>query len=179
MPAWLGILMVAALLAVGLWWRPVGEGLPTTPDREAAPRYVVEGAHWQRFDADGAPSIIARAHVLRAYADERLELGALTVEQLGQSDAWRLQAPSGSVPPGGERLRLDAPVSAEAGTGDSALALVAGPVWIDRMSRTLQSDAPVTVTAPQRHARALGWSADWEARRLTLRDHVEVTYALR
>lgn len=177
MPAWLGIGLLAALLALVLWWRP-GDDLQLQEDPGASqPRYAIEGARWRQFDDQGQPLIEAEAHVMRLYRDERLELGAVTVRQLGDTDTWQLRAPGGLLPAGGRQLRLDAPVSADAQLGDELLGLVSGPVWIDRARQELNSDAPVTVTAPNRRAQALGWSADWAARRLVLRDHVEVTHA--
>ncbi len=177
MPAWLGVSLLAALLALILWWRPGGDALLDNAESAMQPRYAIDGARWVQYDEQGHPLMRAEAHVMRLYRDERLELGAVTVRQLGGEDHWRLRAPGGLLPAGGRQLRLDAPVTADARLGSETLGMVSGPVWIDRARKELNSDAPVTLTAPNRRAQALGWSADWGARKLMLRDHVEVTHA--
>lgn len=175
MPLWpfLVALVAVVIIAVGEW-----PGRDTPEEADAGPpppQYLAQGAVWQRHDAQGALDLRARASDLRGYQGGRMELDGILLERLGSEQRWQLQSPHGEIPPGAERLRLQGPVLGTVLRGDDApLALDAGVIWVDRRSRELGSAEPLRLESPDRYARAEGFSADWQASRITLIGNVEV-----
>lgn len=179
MPLWplLLALIAVALYAVGRW--PGGAPPSAAEAGPTPPQYQAEGAVWQRFSATGDLELRARAQTLRGYPGGRMELDSILLERLGSEQRWQLQSPQGEVPPGAERLFLSAPVLGTVLRGNEPpLALDAGLLWVDRGLRELGSEAPLRLESPDRHARADGFNADWEARRITLLGNVEVRHEI-
>ena len=177
MPLWPPLLVLVAVMVaiVGIW-----PGGASQDDPEAAPpppQYLAQGTVWQRYTVDGSLDLRARASDLRGYSGGRIELDDILLERLGSEQRWQLQSPHGEIPPGAERLRLQGPVLGTGLRGAQApLALDAGVIWVDRGARELTSDEPVRLESPERYARAEGFTADWQASRITLRGNVEIRH---
>jgi LPS export ABC transporter protein LptC len=177
MPLWPLLLALVAVIvyAVSDW---LGGAPPDAADvGPPPPQYLAQGTVWQRFDAQGALDLRARASDLRGYQGGRIELDGILLERLGSEQRWQLQSPHGDIPPGAERLRLQGPVLGTVLRGDAApLALDAGVIWVDRRRRELSSEEPLRLESPDRYARAEGFTADWQASRITLIGNVEVQH---
>lgn len=172
---------LALMVAVGFWLSRAHEA--AAPDAAeahgpATPRYALTGATWLKLDSKGQPQFRAQAAQIDFYDDHSAQLQMLSVDALGGLDSpWRLNAPSGYIPPQQKRLRLDGPITGEGRIGDNEWAqLEAEQLWVDQTLRELSSDRPVSLVSPRRQAKAHGLRADFSAKRIELRGNVEARY---
>lgn len=178
--AWL--LPLALVVALGFWIarQPEAPGSASAGAPPAAmPRYALTGVNWLRLDSKGQPQFRAQAAQIDFYDDDSARLQTLSLDALGGLDSpWRFNSPSGFVPPGQKRLRLDGPV---AGTGKLAngdtVHLNAAQLWVDSAKREISSETAVQIDAPRRQAQAQGLRADFGGKRVELRGKVQATYA--
>ncbi len=175
------LMPLALIVALGFWLshRPSVSTEIAKTEEPATPRYALTGATWIKLDGKGQPQFRAQAAQIDFYDDDSARLQTLNVDALGGLDsAWRLNAPSGYLPPQQERLRLDGPITGEGRVGDNEWAqLDAEQLWVDQDRRELSSDRPVSLTSPRKQAKARGLRADFGGKRIELRGNVEARYA--
>lgn len=141
------------------------------------PRYSVTGAEWVRLDAGGNPEMRARAAVIEYFADDSARLKDLTLDSLGGSTSpWKMQSPTGRVPPHERRVLLEGEVLADGIYGDEPVSFKTRELWVDLLRRELLTDARVVLDSQFRRASARGLRADFAGTTVQLLNDVEVEY---
>lgn len=175
---------LALLAAIGLFaWLRDPAPMPTGPTIGAhEPRYVLRGAQWRSYDAQGALRFEGSASLIDFFDDESARMQDFEIRVPGRQDQpWVARAPAGEVPPGGgERLRLTGGVEGHGAWPDGqTLKFSTESLWVDPGSRSLETDTPVSVKSPGREGRASGMQVDGVAQRVNLLGEVEIRYVAR
>jgi LPS export ABC transporter protein LptC len=141
------------------------------------PRYQLEGVEWTRLDAQGKPLIHATAATARYYDDRSAQFETLQVQRLGESGPWNLQSPSGRMPAGESRIRLDKPVEmvGQMKSGET-VRVDTDSLWVDLERKEIATEDRVRLSGNNRAARARGLRADWTGTQVKLLNEVEVDY---
>ncbi|SFF61333.1 LPS export ABC transporter protein LptC [Fontimonas thermophila] len=154
---------------------PVPEPMTDAVER---PRYRLEGAHWRRYDAHGAPVLEATVESIDYFDDTSMELTGIELMTRGNTGGWQLRAPLGSVPASASRMLLHPQVEITgAPAKQPALRIQTDSLWADWQARTLSTTDPVSATAPDRTIEAVGLQADWDARRLRFLHAIKAHHA--
>ena len=169
--------LLAGLAALTMLRGFQAQGTPVAADGSSPPRYQLEGVEWTRLDAQGKPLIHATAATARYYDDRSAQFETLQVQRLGESGPWNLQSPSGNMPAGEQRIRLDKPVAMTGKMKSGETVRVdTDSLWVDLEHKEIATEDYVRLTGTNRAARARGMRADWSGTQVKLLNDVEVEY---
>lgn len=149
---------------------------------EEQPRYVLRGAQWRSFDAQGALSHEGQAANIEYFDDESARMHEFEVSLLAARGApWTARAPEAYAPPGSrDRLQLRGGVEGAGRWPDGdALTFRTPELWVDAQRESLETAAEVEVDSPTRRATARGLKVDGSQQRLALLHEVEMHYVPR
>lgn len=173
--------LLAIALAAMLWslLRLDQEGFVPGPAADKPPRYQIDSATLDRFDADGARVIHGTATHLEYFDDESArarDLDATTYS--GEQTGWNVTAPSALLPAKSKRFLLQGDVVARGRWPDSGLPVTvrSTEVWVDPQAHVLSTAENVAVDSDGRSGTATGLEADWVARRFQLLNNVKMRY---
>lgn len=172
------LVALAGLAIVGL--REDRAPVATAESSIAEPRYVLRGAQWRSFDAQGALRFEGRASSIDYFDDESAQMRDFDVRVLGQGGTpWTAAAPEAFAPPGSrDRMQLRGGVEGHGRWPDGeALTFRTPELWVDSQAETLQTDAPVEVESPSRRGSAVGLAVSGPDQRMALLKNVEMRYA--
>jgi LPS export ABC transporter protein LptC len=173
------LLVGAAVLAAWLQWQgqaPVVKPVAAVTAVTAEDRYVIEGAHWTRFDESGQLAFTADVGRAVYRIDESIDLTNIHVQGIG---VWQLSAPTGHAEAGSKALVLKDPVTGSGrwpDTGEVAK-LSAESVVVDYGQRTVRSRFLLSLSGASRSLSSVGFSAPFDGQTLQLSKNVKITYA--
>lgn len=171
------VLLVAGLIILSF-------GTPREPKTAAVagqepPRYTVQKARWQRFDAQGKPMFEATAESIDYFDDESADLHTLDLTALAGGDGppWRAAAPVGHSPPGEHRVQLTGGVTGQGHWPDGeALTFKTPDLWLDPEGKRLDTASQVTIESANRNAEATGLRVDGDKAVIHLLKDVRISY---
>lgn len=179
--AWLPFiaLIIAAAYIVSHSMKRDDQRSATAADSgERVPAYIANQAVWVRYGSDGNPLVRVHAERIDYYDDRSATLTTVVMDRLGGTKGhWHLEAPTGTVPAGEQRMLLQPEVAIRGEPrADLPTTIDGRDVWVDWDKRTISSDQPVRGNAPNRAIAASSWQTDFDAAQLQMKGNVEVHY---
>lgn len=174
------VVLLAGLAVIGL--RGTSDAPTKTAGTAEQPRYVLRGAQWRNFDANGAVRFEGTADNIDYYDDESALMRQFKVTVLAdQGSPWHVAAPEGYAPPGSRnRLQLRGGVEGEGRWPDGeALRFKTPELWVDTTAETLDTSREVSVDSASRSARARGLKVSGPKQKMSLLGEVEMRYVAR
>ncbi len=178
------ILVAALLVAAYASWlldtfrqetRQARQAQPDVPD------YTLDEFTLARFDARGhLLQKLTASHGRHYPAGGRIELDRLRLEVTEEMPPWTLEADSGLITEGGDRIRLPGAVSASRPATDTqpALYLQTRDLLVQTALARAETAARAELRAGPHRLRGTGMKLDWRQRRLRLLADVESRYVL-
>ena len=145
------------------------------------PDYTLDEFTLARFDARGRLLQKLTARQGRHYpADGRIELDRLRLEVTEETPPWTLEADSGLITEGGDRIRLPGAVTASRPATETqpALQLQTRDLLVLTALSRAETAARAELRAGPHQLRGTGLNLDWRQRRLRLLSDVESRYVL-
>lgn len=173
--------VLLVLLSGALLYNLYLQSQPSKARRSGAdlPKYTLDQVDWTRFDDSGRPDLRGRALKLDYYDDahatgQQLKLTALR----RHGKPWIATAPSGLMPAGSQRIRLDGDVQAHGYWPDDGrpLTIDTTRLWVNPTLHELTTAAKVTLHSTDRQGTATGLRADWVAQNVSLYSDVRMQY---
>ncbi len=143
------------------------------------PRYTLNDVDWVRYSDVGQPDLRGHAAQIDYYSDQSATGKTMQVTVLrNDNTAWTATSPSGEMPTGDKRIRLDGKVRLNGRWPDNnqALQIDTTRLWINPQVHELSTDAGVILSSSLRNGSATGLRADWMTRTLNLSADVKMTY---
>ena len=153
----------------------------TRQEQADVPDYTLDEFSLARFDARGhLQQKLTASHGRHYPASGRIELDRLRLEVTEEMPPWTLEADSGLITEGGERIRLLGAVSARRPATDAqpALQLQTRDLLVLTALSRAETAARAELQAGPHRLHGTGLDLDWRRRRLRLLADVESRYVL-
>lgn len=154
-------------------------GVPVARSDTNPPRYTLNDVDWVRYNDAGQPNLRGHAAQIDYYNNQSATGKTMQVTLLrNDKAAWTATSPSGEMPAGDKRIRLDGKVQLNGRWPDNnqPLRIDTTQLWIDPQLHELSTDAGVTLSSSMRNGNATGLRADWVTRTFNLNADVKMTY---
>lgn len=174
LPALVLLAVAAAWMTIAGFRTPAGEAAEASAER---PRYHIEGARWQRHDAQGLPLFELTARDVDYFDGASMEMTDIEVLTDGHDGEWTLTAARGTVPAGKNVLTLHPDVELNGRTREQRPLMLQTPsLALDWVARTLDTNESVVARSLGQTLDAVGMHADWAAQRVAFKSQVQVRH---
>lgn len=150
-------------------------------DDTLRPRYVLSGAKWTRYDAQGQQRFSVQADLIEYFDDESATLTEIDARLPGGDESrWTLLSPGGRVPAGERLILLTGPVTGRGLNDDGEpLDFETPELWLDPEQQTFRTEAGVHLRSPGFSGTAKGLLGNWQQQSFQLLGNVRMDYARR